>query len=84
MTESIEAAPALEGRFWRSRSAASIAGIIFAVLFITALVMIRLALGRDNLDCPDLGSLPPEVDQGQPESDAVRRHRIPLVHRGGP
>ena len=50
MTESVDRPPALEARFWRSRSAASIAGIIFAVLFITALVMIRLALGRENLD----------------------------------
>ena len=50
MTESVDRPPVLEARFWRSRSAASIAGIIFAVLFITALVMIRLALGRENLD----------------------------------
>jgi hypothetical protein len=37
--------PALTARFWRTRRSAAIAGIVFAVLLLTALTMMRLALG---------------------------------------
>ena len=39
----------LTARFWRSRRAAAIAGIVFAVLLITALTMVRVALSEDSL-----------------------------------
>jgi hypothetical protein len=37
--------PALTARFWRTRRSAAIAGIVFAVLLLAALIMMRLALG---------------------------------------
>ena len=37
--------PALTARFWRTRRAAAVAGIVFAVLLLAALTMMRLALG---------------------------------------
>ena len=42
-------APVLTARRWRSRRSAAIAGIIFAVLLITALTMIRIALSESSL-----------------------------------
>ena len=39
----------LTARFWRSRRAAAIAGILFGVLLITALTMVRIALAEDSL-----------------------------------
>ena len=42
-------APVLTARRWRSRRSAAIAGIIFAVLLITALTMIRIALSEGSL-----------------------------------
>lgn len=39
----------LTARFWRTRRAAAIAGLVFAVLLITAMVMLRVALAEDNL-----------------------------------
>ena len=39
----------LTARFWRSRRAAAIAGIVFAILLITALTMLRLALSEGSL-----------------------------------
>jgi hypothetical protein len=39
----------LTARFWRSRRAAAIAGIVFAVLLIAAMTMLRLALSEDSL-----------------------------------
>ena len=39
----------LTARFWRSRRAAAVAGIIFAVLLITAMIMLRVALSEDSL-----------------------------------
>ena len=39
----------LTARFWRSRRAAAIAGIVFAVLLITALTMLRIALSEGSL-----------------------------------
>ena len=35
--------------FWRSRRAAAVAGIVFAVLLITAMIMLRVALEEGNL-----------------------------------
>jgi hypothetical protein len=39
----------LTARFWRSRRAAAVAGIVFAVLLITALTMMRIALSDGSL-----------------------------------
>ena len=41
--------PVLAAAFWRSRRAAAVAGIVFAVLLITAMVMLRLALSDGSL-----------------------------------
>ena len=41
-------APVLTARRWRSRRSAAIAGIIFAVLLLTALTMMRIALSEDS------------------------------------
>ena len=43
-------APLLTARFWRTRRAAAIAGIIFGVLLITALTMVRIALSEGTLE----------------------------------
>jgi hypothetical protein len=40
----------LTARFWRSRRAAAIAGILFGVLLIVALVMVRVALSEGSLE----------------------------------
>ncbi len=47
--QSVAGAPHLTARFWRTRRAAALAGIIFAVLLLTAMVMMRLALRDDGL-----------------------------------
>ncbi len=39
----------LTARFWRTRRAAALAGIVFGVLLITAMVMARIALEVDSL-----------------------------------
>jgi hypothetical protein len=52
------------GHFWRSRRSAAIAGIAFAVLLLTAMTMMRLALAEGSLE-----SL---------QSDAQRRNLIRL------
>jgi hypothetical protein len=39
----------LTARFWRSRRAAAIAGIVFAALLITAMTMLRIALSEGSL-----------------------------------
>jgi len=44
------AASVLTARHWRSRRSAAVAGILFAVLLITAMVMMRLALADDSLE----------------------------------
>ena len=41
--------PALTARFWRTRRSAAIAGIVFAVLLLTALTMMRLASATRTL-----------------------------------
>jgi hypothetical protein len=48
--------PALIGRSWRTRRSAAIAGILFAVLLITALVMLRTA--GSGVQLADLASDP--------------------------
>ena len=40
----------LTARFWRTRRAAAVAGIVFGVLLITAMVMARLALEQGSLE----------------------------------
>jgi hypothetical protein len=42
-------APLLTARRWRSRRSAAIAGIIFAVLLLSALIMMRIALSEGSL-----------------------------------
>ena len=42
-------APLLTARFWRSRRSAALAGIVFAVLLLTAMTMMRIALTEDSL-----------------------------------
>ncbi|HZA31841.1 MAG TPA: hypothetical protein VE462_10055 [Propionibacteriaceae bacterium] len=42
-------ASVLTAHFWRSRRSAAIAGIVFAVLLLTALTMMRIALSEDSL-----------------------------------
>ncbi len=41
--------PVLTARFWHSRRSAAFAGIVFAVLLLTAMIMIRLAFADDTL-----------------------------------
>ena len=41
--------PVGAARFWRSRRSAAVAGIIFGVLLLTAMLMLRLALSEDSL-----------------------------------
>lgn len=43
------APPRLTARFWRSRRSAAIAGIVFALLLLTAMTMMRLALSEGSL-----------------------------------
>jgi hypothetical protein len=43
-------APQLFRPFWRSRRAAAVAGILFGVLLLTAMVMTRIALSDSSLD----------------------------------
>lgn len=52
----ISGQPALIGRSWRTRRSAAVAGILFGVLLITALVMLRTAGSGDQL--ADLASDP--------------------------
>jgi hypothetical protein len=52
---SSDRAPSATGRvltapFWRSRRAAAVAGIVFAVLLITAMIMLRIALTDGSLE----------------------------------
>ena len=46
---SVRPTPRLTAGFWRSRRAAAIAGIVFGVLLITAMIMLRLALAEGSL-----------------------------------
>jgi hypothetical protein len=57
-------APVLTAGRWRSRRSAAIAGIIFAVLLLTALTMMRIALSEDSFQAL--------------QSDAQRRSLIRL------
>jgi hypothetical protein len=41
--------PVFVAAFWRGRRAAAVAGIVFAVLLITAMIMLRVALEEGNL-----------------------------------
>ena len=66
-------APALFRPFWRSRRAAAIAGILFGVLLLTAMVMTRIAL--------DEGSL--VVLQSDPQRRTLIRFSLGLVPFAG-
>lgn len=64
--------PVLAARFWRSRRSAAIAGIIFAVLLLAALIMMRAALGSG-----DLASL--ESDPHRVTLVRVALHLVPFA-----
>ncbi len=49
----------LTARHWRTRRSAAVAGIVFAVLLIIAMVMLRLALADDSLE--SCARMPPAV-----------------------
>ena len=53
MTAVTPPARALTARRWRSRRSAAVAGIVFAVLLVAALVMLRLAVPDDALESVD-------------------------------
>ena len=76
--------PMLTARFWRSRRAAAIAGIVFAVLLITAMTMMRIALGEDSLESLQTDASRRTLIRARPQPRAVRRHRLPVVHRRRP
>jgi hypothetical protein len=44
-----DVAPHLTGGFWRTRRSAAIAGIIFGVLLLAAMIMLRIALSEGSL-----------------------------------
>ena len=48
----------LTARHWRTRRSAAVAGLLFAVLLITAMVMMRLALADDSLQSLQHGCRP--------------------------
>jgi hypothetical protein len=50
----MSADPTLTAPFWRSRRSAAIAGIVFSLLLMAAMIMMRLALSEDSLE--SLGS----------------------------
>jgi len=66
-------APALFRSFWRTRRAAAIAGILFGVLLLTALVTARLALDDSSLG----------VLQSEPQRRALIRFSLGLVPFAG-
>jgi hypothetical protein len=43
-------ATALTARFWRSRRSAAVAGIVFSLLLIAAMIMMRLTVSEDSLE----------------------------------
>jgi len=47
-------APAITARRWRSRRSAAVAGIVFGVLLVSALVMLRLAVAGGDLEDVDI------------------------------
>ena len=66
-------APALFRPFWRSRRAAAIAGILFGVLLLTAMVMTRIALAEGSL----------VVLQSDPQRRTLIRFSLGLVPFAG-
>lgn len=50
MTTAPAAPKRLTATFWRTRRSAAVAGIVFAVLLLTAMTMMRLALAEESLD----------------------------------
>jgi len=66
-------APALFRPFWRSRRAAAIAGILFGVLLLTAMVMTRIALAEGSL----------VVLQSDPQRRTLIRFSLNLVPFAG-
>ena len=44
-----DVAPHLTAGFWRTRRSAAIAGIIFGVLLLAAMIMLRIALSEGSL-----------------------------------
>ena len=73
----------LTARFWRSRRAAALAGIVFAVLLITAMTMMRIALSEGSLQSlQGDASRRALIESASP--GPVCRHRLLVVHRGHP
>ena len=46
-----DVAPHLTAGFWRTRCSAAIAGIIFGVLLLVAMIMLRMALSEVAFKC---------------------------------
>jgi heme/copper-type cytochrome/quinol oxidase subunit 2 len=61
-----DVAPHLTAGFWRTRRSAAIAGIIFGVLLLAAMIMLRIALSEGSLQTP--------------QADTQRRTLIRLSH----
>ena len=68
----------------RTSQGAAIAGIIFGVLLITALVLLRVSVPAHPEVAGRVAGRFPAADGGgrRPEPDPVRRDRLPVVHRG--
>jgi hypothetical protein len=64
--------PVLTARRWRSRRSAAVAGILFAVLLIAALVMMRLALAGETVDQL-------ELDPGRRTLIRLALHLVPFA-----
>ena len=76
--------PALTARFWRTRRSAAVAGIVFAVLMLTAMTMMRLALGDADPHTLKVESHQRRADWRRSQFGAVRRDRLSVVHRRRP
>src|SRR3954454_2465231 len=78
--------PVLPRRQLTTRRSAAIAGILFAVLLGTSLVLLRLSVPSQPQDAGLWLSDPDPSAQRAlgPEPRAVRRYRVPVVHRRGP
>ena len=67
----------------RTPRAAAVAGIVFSVLFATSVVLLEWALppGSSDTGYVGRGRRPPERRIAEPPAAAVRRDRVPVVHR---
>jgi hypothetical protein len=72
VTTAPAAPPRLTATFWRTRRSAALAGIAFAVLLLTAMTMMRLALAEDSLTTL-------RSDAGSRRLIAMSLHLIPFA-----